>query len=80
MQCNPQYPHHIHLQVCQQGLERQTQRDSAIKSALVLRQLFYVKGEVFEKVESFHYLGQILAQDNEDIRAVRSQIRKARVI
>ncbi len=57
MQCNPRYPRHIHLQVCQQGVERRTQRDSAITSALALRQLFYVKGEVLEKVESFRYLG-----------------------
>ena len=80
MQCNPRYPRHIHSQVCQLGVERRMQRDSAIKSALALRQLFYVEGEVLEKVESFKYLGRILAQDNDDIRAVRSQIKKARAI
>ena len=58
MQCNPRYPQHIHSQVCQQGEERHTQRDSsAITLALALRQLFYVDGEVLEKVESFRYLG-----------------------
>jgi L-rhamnose mutarotase len=77
MQCNLKYPRHIHSQVCQTGAERRTQRDSAITSALALRQLFYVKGEVLEKVESFLYLGRILAQDDEDVRAVRSQIKKA---
>ena len=77
MQCNPWYPRHIHSQVCRQGVERRTQRDSAIKSALALRQLFYVKGDVLEKVDSFCYLGRILAQDDEDVRAVRSQIWKA---
>ena len=78
MQCNPRYPRHIHSQVCQTGVDRRTQRDSAITSALALRQLFYVEGEVLEKVESFRYLGRILAQDDEDVRAVRSQIKKAR--
>jgi hypothetical protein len=78
MQCNPRYPRHIHSQLCQMGADRRTQRDSAITSALALRQLFYVKGEVLEKVESFRYLGRILAQDDEDVRAVRSQIKKAR--
>ena len=78
MQCNPKYPRHIHLQVCQTGAERRTQRDSAITLALALWQLFYVEGEVLEKVESFRYLGRILAQDDEDVRAVRSQIKKAR--
>ncbi len=33
-----------------------------------------------EKVELFRYLGQILAQDNKDIQAVRNQIKKARSI
>ena len=45
--------------------------------ALALRQLFYVEGEVLEKVELFRYLGRILGQDDNDIRAVRSQIKKA---
>jgi hypothetical protein len=47
---------------------------------LAIRQLFYVKGEVLEKVESFRYLGRILGQDDDNIRAVRSQIKKARGI
>ena len=49
-------------------------------SALALRQLFYVEGEVLKKVETFCYLGRILAQDDDDVRAVRSQIKKARGI
>jgi hypothetical protein len=66
--------------MCQTGVERRAQRDLAITSALALRQLFYVKGEVLEKVESFRYLGRILGQDDNDIRAVWSQIKLARGI
>jgi hypothetical protein len=44
---------------------------------LALWQLFYVKGEVLERVESFQYLGRILAQEDEDVWAVQSQIKKA---
>ncbi len=33
-----------------------------------------------EKVDSFRYLGRTLAQDNDDVRAVRQQIKKARAI
>jgi len=51
MQCYPKYPQHIHLQVCQLGLEQRTQRDSAITSAFALRQLFYIKREVLENSE-----------------------------
>ena len=63
--------------MCQLGVERRTQRDSAITSALALRQLFYVEGEVLEKVESFRYLRRIPIQDDEDVRAVQNKIKKA---
>ncbi len=48
---------------------------------MALRKLFYVKGELLERVDLFFwYLGQILAQDDDDVRAVRCQIKKARGI
>jgi hypothetical protein len=62
------------------GVEWRPQRDSTITPALALPQLFYVEGEVLKKVELFRYLGRILAQDDDDVRAVRSQIKKAWVI
>jgi hypothetical protein len=71
MQCTPQYP---------RGAKQRTQRDSAVLSALVLRKLFHVEGEVLEKVDLFRYLGRILAQDDDDVRAVRQQIKKAQEI
>jgi hypothetical protein len=49
-------------------------------AALALRKLFYVKGELLEKVDLFRYLKWILAQDNNNIQAVRSQIKKAQGI
>ena len=33
---------------------------------------------VLERVEVFKYLGRLLAQDDDDIQAIRAQIRKAR--
>ncbi len=80
MQCNPRNLWHIHTQVCLLGVERQTQRDSAVLAALALRKLFHVEGEVLEKVDLFWYLGRILAQEDDDVRAVRQQIKKARGI
>ncbi len=77
MQCNLQYPRHIHTQVCLLGTEHRSQWDSAILAALALCKLFHVEGEVLEKVDLFRYLGRILAQDDDDIRAVRQQIKKA---
>jgi hypothetical protein len=80
MQCNPRYPRHIYTQVCLLGAEQRTQQDSAISAALALCKLFHVEGEVLEKVDLFQYLGRVLAQDNDDIRPVRQQIKKARGI
>ncbi len=74
MQCKPRYLRHIHTQVCLLGAERRTQRDLAVSVALALRKLFHVEGEVLEKVDLFRYLGRILAQEDDDLWAVRQQI------
>ncbi len=66
--------------MCLLGAEQPTQRDLAVSAALALRKLFHVEGEVLEKVDLIRYLGWILAQDDDDVRAVRQQIKKARAI
>jgi hypothetical protein len=45
---------------------------------LALRQQFSVHGEALERVEVFKYLGRLPAQDDDDIQAIRAQLRKAR--
>ncbi len=45
--------------------------------ALALQQQFSVNGEVLEWVEAFKYLGRLLAQDNDNIQAIRVQLPKA---
>ena len=80
MQCNPSFPKHGTTETCKVGEERQKQRNSAIDAALAIRQLFHIEGEVLERVNTFRYLGRILSQDDDDIRAVRTQIKKARGI
>jgi hypothetical protein len=78
MQVNPIYPCHQYSKECQVGVERRRQRETAISSALALRQQFTVHGDVLERVEVFKYLGQMMAQDDDDIHAIRAQLRKAR--
>jgi hypothetical protein len=78
MQCNPSYPTHINTKECRAGTERRHQRDMAVRSALALCEQFYIHDQVLERVEVFKYLGRLLAQDDDDIQAVRAQIRKAR--
>ena len=78
MQVDPRYPHHRFTKECQVGVERKKQREAAVTSALALQQQFSVHGDVLEQVEIFKYLGRLLAQDDDDIRAIRAQLRKAR--
>ncbi len=78
MQVNPIYPHHQYSKECQVGVEHRKQRKTAILSALALHQQFTVHGDVLEHVKVFKYLGRMMAQDNNDIQAIRVQLRKAR--
>ncbi len=63
---------------CQVGVEHHKQCKTAISSALALCQQFTVHGDVLERVEVFKYLGRMMAQDDNDIQAIRAQLRKAR--
>jgi hypothetical protein len=69
MQVNPFYPRHRYTKECQVGVERRKQRETAISSALALRQQFTVCGDVLKRVEVFKYLGRLMAQDDNDPQA-----------
>jgi hypothetical protein len=77
MQVHPLYPCHWLSKECQVGVERRGQREAAVTAALVLRQQFTIHGDVLERVEVYKYLGQMMAQNNNDTQAVRAQLRKA---
>jgi hypothetical protein len=72
------YLRHRYTKECQIGVEQKHQRETAISSALALRQQFLVCGDVLEWVEVFKYLGRLLAQDDDNIQAIHTQMRKAR--
>jgi hypothetical protein len=76
MQVDPRYPAHINTKECRMGTARRHQRDMAVQSALALHQQFTVHGDVLERVKVFRYLGRLLSQDDDDIQAVQSQLRK----
>ncbi len=78
MQVNPFYPNHQYTKECQVGVEHRKQRKTAILSALALRQQFTVHRDVLKRVKVFKYLGRMMAQDDDDIQAIRAQLRKAR--
>ena len=78
MQINPSYPRHFRSKECSIGVERKQQREAAVTLVLALRQQFLVHRDVLEQVEVFKYLGRLLAQDDDNIQAIRAQLRKAR--
>ena len=77
VQTDPRYLTHINTKECWVGTERQHQRDMVVQSALALRQQLTVHGNVLERVKVFRYLGRLLLQDDDDIQAMQSQLRKA---
>ncbi len=60
------------------GMARQQQQEAAVASPLALCHQFTVHGEALKKVEVFKYLGRMMAQDNNNVQAMRRQLRKAR--
>jgi len=54
------------------------QRELAMDLALAPHHHFSVQREVLEQVKVFKYLGRLMAQDDDDIRAARNQLKKAR--
>jgi hypothetical protein len=49
-----------------------------VASALALRCQFTVHRDALEKVEVFKYLGRMMAQDDNNVQAMRHQLHKAR--
>jgi hypothetical protein len=75
---NAFYPHHATTKKCKVGAEQRRQQEAAVTSAFGLRQECSIHGDLLERVEVFKYLGCLLAQDDDDIRAICAQLQKAR--
>ncbi len=78
MQVHPLYPCHWLSNKCQVGVERQRQREAAVKAALALCQQFTIHGNVLEWVKVYKYLGRMMAQDDDNAQAIHAQLWKAR--
>ena len=76
MQVNPLFPRHRLSKECQVRVEQKQQQKVAVTLALALRHQFSIDGEVLQRVEVFKYLGRLLAQDDDNIQAIRAQLRK----
>ncbi len=78
MQVNFAYPRHTRTKECTMSMARQQQQEAAVTLALALCCQFTVHGDALEKVKVFKYLGRMMVEDDNDVQAVRHQLRKAR--
>ena len=69
---------HHRTELCQRGWERKCQHSAAVHSQQALQQVFTCNEEPLERVEVFKYLGRLIACDDADNQAMRSNLRKAR--
>ena len=76
MQTNPTVlnARHPSTKLCRAGTERRVQRDAVVNSVDVTFTAYYVK---LERVEVFKYLSHLIVMDDNDARAVWSNIKKA---
>jgi hypothetical protein len=69
---------HHRTALCQRGWERKGQYAAAVRSQQALGQSFRAYREELERVEVFKYLGQLIAYNDANNQAMRSNLRKAR--
>jgi hypothetical protein len=69
---------HHRTALCQRGWERKRQYAAAVRSQQALGRSFTAYGEELEWVEVFKYLGQLIAFNDANNQAMRSNLRKVR--
>ena len=69
---------HYETALCKDGVARKVQYAAAERAHTALQQTFTAYGAELERVEVFKYLGRLLAYDDNDARAVRGNLKKAR--
>ena len=79
-QVSPMANGHEQTRNCREGYERRMQHDAAARAGRALDRGFTAYDEELERVEVFRYLGRLLAYDNNDLQAVRSNLKKARQV
>jgi hypothetical protein len=71
---------HYETAMCKDGVVRKVQYAAAERAHKALQQRFTAYGAELERVEVFKYLGRLLAYNDDDTRAVRGNLKKARGI
>ncbi len=71
------YRRQRHTRLCQEGWDKKKQHEAAEAAWIALITTFTAYGEDLERVEVFKYLGRLLAYDDNDSQAMRSNLKKA---
>ena len=69
---------HRSTRLCRNGTDQQVQREAAVRLERAIAQKFTAYGKELENVEVFKYLGRLIAMDDIDNQAIRSNMKKAR--
>jgi hypothetical protein len=72
------YKKHQRTPLCREGWERRNQHEAAEAARVTLARTFMAYGEDLERMKVFKYLGQLLANNNNDSQAMRANLKKAR--
>ena len=78
----PRYRRHLNTDNCKNLVASGAQRASALKAAAAVERTreFTIYDDRLESVETFKYLGRLLAMDDNDMPAVRANIQKSRKV
>ena len=76
VQVDPAAMGHQSLKTCKNMHAAKLQRKAVSDSAKALEAKFFAYGVELERVEVFKYLGRLIAHDDEDTQAVRSNLEK----
>jgi hypothetical protein len=66
-----------HTGLCQRGWERKRQHVAAVRSQQAINHMFTAYGEELERVEVFKYMGRLIACNDANNQAMRSNLRTA---
>jgi hypothetical protein len=72
------YQKHQCTRLCREGWERRMQHEATEAARIALARMFTAYSEDLERLETFKYLGRLLAYDNNDSQAMQSNFKKAR--
>ena len=78
MEIGALYRGHQHTQLCREGWAKKKQHEAAVAARVTFRKSFTAYGEDLERVEVFKYLERLLAYDDNNSQAIRSNLKKAR--